>query len=120
MADMMPFPAFALASSLFTVVADRVPVLKVEPSCRAAGGVSMSTGRTMESCMNDENAARDELGTAWAKFSAADKSHCLTMVTTGGGPSYVELLSCLEMSRDAKLIAQGRAVNEATPARRKR
>src|SRR6266850_1074733 len=118
-AVMMPFPALALASSLFAVVADRVPVLKVEPSCRAAGSVAMSTGRTMESCMNDENAARDELGTAWAKFSADDKSHCLSMVSTGGGPSYVELLSCLEMSRDAKLIAQGRSVNEAPPTRRK-
>jgi hypothetical protein len=46
------------------------------------------------------------------------------MVSTGGSPSYVELLSCLEMSRDAKKIAQDRGTTEQsqpqprTPKRR--
>jgi hypothetical protein len=58
--------------------------------------------------MNDEKAAREDLVKNWSSFSGADKTHCLSMVSTGGSPSYVELLSCLEMSRDAKKIAQGR------------
>ena len=112
---MMPFPALALASSLFTVVVDRVPTLKVEPSCRAAGNAGMGTGRTSESCMNDENAARDSLVKDWGQFSASDKDHCLSMVSTGGDPSYVELLSCLEMSRDAKKIAGGQSLGDSQP-----
>jgi hypothetical protein len=100
----MPFAAFVLGSSLITVASDGVPVLKVEPSCKAAGAAGLMMGRTADSCMNDEKAARED-----------DKSHCLSMVSTGGGPSYVELLSCLEMSRDAKKIAQGRKLeNEPT------
>ncbi len=109
---MMPFAALALGSSLITVAADSVPTLKVEPSCKAAGAVGLMMGRTTESCMNDEKAAREDLVKDWSSFSSADKTHCLSMVSTGGGASYVELLSCLEMSRDAKKIAQGRKLED--------
>jgi hypothetical protein len=105
---MMPFAALVLGSSLIAVAADRVPTLNVAPSCRAAAITGMMTGRTSDSCMNDENTARDTLVKDWGEFSASDKDHCLSMISTGGGPSYVELLSCLEMSRDAKRIAQER------------
>ncbi len=109
---MMPFAALALGSSLVTVAADNVPTLKVEPSCKAAGAVGLMMGRTTESCMNDEKAAREDLVKNWSSFSGDDKTHCLSMVSTGGAPSYVELLSCLEMSRDAKKIAQGRKLED--------
>ena len=120
---MMPFAALALSTNLITVAAaGGVPTLNVEPSCKAAGQVGMSLGRTAESCMNDERAAREQLVKDWGTFSADDKSHCLSMVTTGGSPSYVELISCLEMSRDAKRIAQGRQLDQSPPVppRRKR
>ena len=107
---MMPFAAFVLGSSLITVA--EVPTLKVEPSCKAAGAAGLMLGRTAESCMNDEKAAREDLVKNWSTFSADDKTHCLSMVQTGGGPSYVELLSCLEMSRDAKKIAAGRKLED--------
>jgi len=123
MPDMMPFAALALGTNLITLAADGVPKLNIEPSCKAAGIEGMALGRTTQSCINDENTARDQLVKDWSTYSAADKSHCLSMVSTGGSPSYVELLSCLEMSRDAKKIAQGR-VNEVlpqpTPRRRRR
>jgi hypothetical protein len=113
---MMPYAALILGSNLIMVASDGVPTLKVEPSCKAAGAAGLMMGRTTESCMNDEKAAREDLVKTWSTFSADDKSHCLSMVSTGGGPSYVELLSCLEMSRDAKKIAQGRKLeNEAMP-----
>jgi hypothetical protein len=105
---MMPFAALAFGTSLITVAAGGVPTLKVEPSCRAAGVEGMIVGRTVDSCLNDEKAARDQLAKDWGTYSADDKNHCLSMVSTGGDPSYVELLSCLEMSRDAKKIAQER------------
>jgi hypothetical protein len=115
MPDMMPFAALVLGSNLVMVVADGVPKLNIEPSCKTAGVEGMALGRTTQSCINDENGARDQLVKDWSTFSAADKNHCLTMVATGGSPSYVELLSCLEMSRDAKKIAQGRNPNEGQP-----
>jgi hypothetical protein len=116
MSAMMPFAAFVLGSSLIAVAADNVPILKVEPSCKAAGAAGLMLGRTADSCMNDEKAAREDLVKNWSSFSGDDKTHCLSMVSTGGGPSYVELLSCLEMSRDAKKIAAGRKLeNQPAP-----
>jgi hypothetical protein len=121
MSAMMPFTALALASSLMTVAGNGVPTLNIEPSCKTAGIEGMNTGRTTQSCINDEHGARDDLTKSWSTFSAADKSHCLSMVATGGSPSYVELISCLEMSRDAKKIAEGRASElPQQPASRRR
>jgi hypothetical protein len=40
----------------------------------------------------------------WPKYAAADKNECIGMVTTGGPASYVELLSCVEILRDARNI----------------
>ena len=110
---MMPFAALALGTSLITVASSGgVPTLKVESSCKAAGAAGMIVGRTAESCLNDEKSAHDQLQKDWGSFSADDKNHCLSMVSTGGSPSYVELLSCLEMSRDAKKIAQDRGTTD--------
>ena len=118
---MMPFAALALGTSLMTVAANGVPTLNVQPSCNAAGIEGMISGRTAESCLNDEKSAREQLVKDWSSFSSTDKGHCLSMVSTGGSPSYVELLSCLEMSRDAKTVAQGRPLEQTpTAPRRKR
>ena len=88
---------------------DSVPELDVEPSCRAAAAAAMVVGRTGDNCRADEKAARDMVAREWDTFSAADRRHCHSLVTTGGPPSYVELLSCLEVSRDARKVDQDRA-----------
>jgi hypothetical protein len=43
----------------------------------------------------------------WSKYSGTDKQQCLGMEKTGGPSSYVELLSCLEIRRDARDIRNG-------------
>jgi hypothetical protein len=48
----------------------------------------------------------------WPKYAAADKNECIGMVTTGGPASYVELLSCVEILRDARNIGQYRCTRE--------
>jgi hypothetical protein len=106
---MIQVAALALASH-FVLAADRVPRFDVEPSCRAAGRASIAVaGRTTDSCRTDERAARTELEQTWTGFSADDKSHCSVLARMGGAPSYVELQSCLEISRDARRIVRERA-----------
>jgi hypothetical protein len=56
----------------------------------------------MESCLKDEQAARDRIGEQWTQFAQSDKTNCARLATMGGDPSYVELLTCLEMARDVK------------------
>jgi hypothetical protein len=97
--------AACMAAGFATLVcADDVPTLRIGPSCEAAGRGTVVLGRSKESCMADENAARDTLKKNWSKYSGTDKQQCLGMEKTGGPASYVELLSCLEIRRDARDI----------------
>jgi hypothetical protein len=80
------------------------PVLQVVSSCEAAGRGAVVLGRNKEACLADETAAQDTLKQNWAKYAANDKTQCVGMTSTGGPASYVELLSCLEIMRDARQI----------------
>jgi hypothetical protein len=83
------------------LVADRVPELKYEPSCRAAIQADRTTtgSRNEYACLQDEKAAKAKLREEWAQFSGDQKGHCLRLQNAGGMPSYVELLTCVEMGK---------------------
>jgi hypothetical protein len=85
------------------LVADRPPTLNVEPSCRAAERSGIE-GRTTDNCMRGENQAKATLDDKWTQFSARQQARCTTLVQMGGPPSYVELLTCLEMAEQADKI----------------
>ena len=92
--------------SLVREVARRTPgpTLQVAPSCEAAARGAVVLGRNKEACLADETTAQDTLKQNWSKYAASDKNECVGMVKTGGPPSYVELLSCVEILRDARNI----------------
>jgi hypothetical protein len=54
---------------------------------------------TRAKCMQDEEAARDQLAKLWPQFKQSDASRCVHIVTTGGAANYTELLSCLQAAR---------------------
>lgn len=83
--------------------ADQPPKLDVQSSCTAVAARGMN-GRTKEACMDEENSAHSTLRDKWAQFSASQRSRCGGLVQTGGPPSYVELLTCLEMAEQAQKI----------------
>lgn len=98
----------ALGSLVTLAAAEGVPNLNVEPSCRAAadsaamGTIAGGNVRDLASCMRDENEAREQLAKEWSQFLPGERERCTSETKTGGSPSYVELLVCLEMIRDAK------------------
>jgi hypothetical protein len=96
--------AVGIGAQIAPLRADSPPKLKVEISCEAAGRGAVMLGRNKEACLADETAAQDTLKQNWSKYSAIDKTQCVGMTTNGGPPSYVELLSCLEIMRDARNI----------------
>jgi hypothetical protein len=105
--------------------ADGPPQLDVTVSCNAAARGAISAGRDKESCLADERTARDTLAEKWSAYPAADKTQCIGNVKTGGPPSYVELLSCLEIMKDAKAIREtdpgaSGEIPAVAPARRRR
>ena len=103
-----------------TLVSDRVPQLNYEPSCRAAMHATTGTGstRTENACLSDEKAAKAKLGHEWGQFSATQKGHCIRLLNAGGSPSYVELLTCVEMGKAVRQLdaQRNRKARDAAPA----
>jgi hypothetical protein len=99
------------------------PELEVGSSCEAAGRGSVVLGRDKKACLGDETTAQDTLKQNWSKYAASDKNECVGMVKTGGPASYVELLSCVEILRDARNIRNADALesdDSAISSRRRR
>ena len=96
-----------LGLQVAVALADTPPKLDVTTSCNAAAQYAVSAGRDKDACMGDERTAETTLAQNWSKYSADDKSQCVGTVKTGGPSSYVELLSCIEVSRDAKQLGEG-------------
>jgi hypothetical protein len=82
--------------------ADAAPKFDIATNCKAEVAGGSGIGETLESCINDEQQARDQLAQQWARFSKADKTICIRETSVDGTPSYVELQTCLEISADAK------------------
>jgi hypothetical protein len=91
-----------LLSSQIVLAADPVPKFDISRSCRSAGATSGMATRDRAACEHDENNARAALEKEWSQVSPPDKPHCVRLVTLGGSPSYVELLTCLEMAKGSK------------------
>ena len=106
--------SLALGSTLVLAVADQVPILDVERGCRAAAraGDRLSLDTSLRQCLVDERGAREELEKEWAHFSPALRQRCVATTQSGGDSSYVEVLVCLQMGRDAARL------DEATTGRR--
>jgi hypothetical protein len=98
------FPIILTATQI-VLAADSVPKFDLERTCRGATAADLP-GRNSASCQQDEQAARSQLEKVWSQYNAAQRSECDTLVTTGGAPSYVELLTCLEMAKQAKELPE--------------
>jgi hypothetical protein len=96
--------AFAFGSQMTVAAAQQVPRIDVTPSCRAAASGILGVKPNIDSCMATENAARDKIAEQWSKFSAADRASCVALTTTGTSGTYTELLTCLEIKRDARAL----------------
>ena len=99
--------ATQLGSPLVTPVGDRVPLINVEQTCKETAETDKAMGldlpQSVESCMNDENAARQQIAADWLSYSASVRDSCAQEATIGGTSSYVDLLTCMEMSDPARL-----------------
>jgi hypothetical protein len=91
-------PIVILASLPFVPVADSVPKFDIARECEAEG----DTQSLRKKCADDEAEARDQVQSEWAQFNGPDKANCISESSIGDAPSYVELLTCLEMARDVR------------------
>jgi hypothetical protein len=90
-----------LTGSFLVLAADHVPDLNIEPSCHAAATAATVLNRNEDTCKRDEHDARGKLDKEWGQFTAIQRERCVSLSSLGGSPSYVELLTCLEMAKAA-------------------
>jgi predicted nucleic acid-binding protein len=69
-----------------------VPRFNVEPFCHALASRAAPAG-DKDICLAEEREAREQLVQQWS-------------ATTGGDPTYTELLTCLELQRDARTLRE--------------
>jgi hypothetical protein len=96
----LSFPIVALGSQLVVMVADGPPNFDMARTCRLdlSATFGLSTGPQDKSCIRDERNARQQLQKQWSKFPATARANCASQESIGGTPSYVSLLTCLQMA----------------------
>ena len=105
----LPLAAICAASWVTdqAVATDRMPVFDIVRNCSAevaAAGIEKVAG-----CTKDETDAKNELDKRWPEFGASNKQACVGESSIAAGQSYVELLTCLEMS-SGEFLASRRQV----------
>jgi hypothetical protein len=111
-----PVQTTILAAAILAATAAHaadVPALDVSGTCKPIAGdktFAIDTNR----CLKTEREAREQLAREWTAFPPADRSLCTQTATMGGMASYVALITCLEMKRDAaRLQDRGMTVRPA-------
>ena len=84
-----------------------VPDFDVKQSCQEARKFGSLTEKSSDyrGCLRDEEGARRQLDAIWSSFKPDQKRECLD---GGPDPSYVELLTCLQL--DVSMTIDGQVV----------
>src|SRR5438045_8719697 len=95
-----------LALQPIVALADDVPTFDVRVTCGAEARADPSAG-AVASCMADEQRARETLVRQWTQFAPESRTSCVqTEAGIPGVRSYVELLTCLQLAKDAKRLQE--------------
>ncbi|WP_395665175.1 hypothetical protein [Methylocella sp.] len=97
--------------------ADSPPNFDVGVTCRAAaklgGGVDASLA--YKGCMQDENVAATTLRRNWSRYAQKNRDTCLAQGLSPM-PSYVEILTCIEMYDEAGALSRSQGGTGGGPA----
>jgi hypothetical protein len=92
-----------VSAQLVVAVADNVPRFDIARSCKldVAATAGLAVDQPIKNCINDEKRARRQLANQWSKFPSSSRASC-TANENVGPPSYVDLLTCLQMNQWAR------------------
>jgi hypothetical protein len=109
----------ALVSAIFVLLvvwpahSQSVPNLNVKPVCRGIAQQALNPSETggpdltFVACVKNEQATRAKLAGEWSTFWRSEKTNCIGE-QMGALASYTDLISCLEMARDARQLNRGK------------
>ena len=101
----MLVPATLLIGIGFVInVANTVPRYDVKPTCQAAINLTAGAqGRTVESSHSRRRKGAKGNWKRLVKDFDRGWSQCIATMARGGFPSYVELVICVEMTKDSRV-----------------
>jgi hypothetical protein len=77
---------------------DQMPTFNIHRNCSSEAAEGVDIQSTMTECVQDEVNAKKQLDQEWSKWGSNLKRECVEESAMGGDQSYVELITCLEMS----------------------
>lgn len=80
------------------LAADGPPTLDIASTCKTAASAGVGDNASEDGCLRSERAAHDEVKRRWGAFTRASKVRCEKQFEAGGSPSYVEMVTCLELA----------------------
>lgn len=109
------------ALSVHAARTEQYPTLDVEPLCR---GITQQSDLqegfrnvTFDECVKAEQEDKDAMIKEWSTFSVAERIHCIAEATMGGESSYTDLITCLEMARDVRLLKKADSPDQSLAAK---
>jgi hypothetical protein len=112
-----------LENPLVMQVGERVPVINVEQNCKETAAtdkaMKLDLAQPVDNCMRDENAAREQLVAIWSTYPASIRDRCAEEATIAGAGSYVDLLTCMQMT-NAATTSPSPALRGASKSRNKK
>jgi hypothetical protein len=96
----LSFQIVAMGSQLVFMTADGPPNFDMTRTCRLdlSATFGVTNGPQDKGCLKDERNARQQLQKQWSNFPVTARANCASMESIGGTPSYVSLLTCLQMA----------------------
>ncbi len=101
---MIFFSVLAIAGHLLTPARAQMPTLNYDLICRDSAVENLGVKDDRGICMQDEANARAELARRWSEFDPSGRATCARLSSSNRSGSYVEMLTCLEMDRDARKL----------------
>jgi hypothetical protein len=77
---------------------DQMPIFNINRNCSSEAAEGVDIQSTMAECVRDEVDAKKQLGQEWPKLGSNLKRECVGESEIGGDQSYVELMTCVDMS----------------------
>ena len=100
-----PFAPLVVGVHILMVASNGPPTVDIRATCQISVNAVLTTfgstfTETLDSCMQQQNAALEQIKKNWATYSAIAKDHCIQPNVYL--PSYIEWLTCFEMEVDVK------------------
>lgn len=113
-----------LGGQAITLVSDRPPQLNVEALCTATAADDKAMGlaepQSVADCMRDEKDAQQQLVTGWQGYNPTVRDRCEGEAVATGAQSYVDLLTCLQMTDVASSLSTATPLKGGSKNRNKK